>query len=298
MGRYMEEHEDGLRSIASTKVSLTALKAGTSRTAQRILQALAEQPRYSYELAKQLGIHEQQVYYHMRNLERGGLITGQRQEAVSGAKYYTLASPSFTVALKETQASGPLRPSPGACGDLIEPFISGGRADLLIVVGNPEPHGPRMARGKDGSYAIDLALFLGSFLAERPGGVVRLDTELAEQDRKRNLIIIGGPIVNTMAGVVNEHLPLRFTADGKHIRSTLTGAVYDQDETGVIVKAHNPLAPGKSVLLIAGVRQAGTRAAILALTTHPERIAEAPCVIVKGIDSDSDGVVDTVKILE
>ncbi|RME30899.1 ArsR family transcriptional regulator [Candidatus Woesearchaeota archaeon] len=298
MGRYVEERTEGIVSVACKRISLTALKAGTSRMAQRILQALAEQPRYSYELAKKLGVHEQKIYYHMRNLERGGLITAERHEAVSGAKYYRLTAPAFAVTLKEPRASGPLPVAAGAYADLIEPFITAGKADFLIVVGSPEAHGPRMARGKDGSFAIDLALFLGSFLAERPHGVVRLDTELKEAERYGNLIIIGGPIVNTVAGLVNDALPLRFTAGGKHIFSTLSGKTYEQDEVGIIVKAPNPLAKEKSLFFIAGVRQAGTRAAILALTTKPELIVESPVRVVRGIDGDSDGIVDTVVFLE
>ncbi len=301
MGRYVEEADGVLKSIVSKRVSLTAIKAGTSRTAQRILNALAERPQYSYELAKKLGVHEQKIYYHMRNLERGGLIRAERHEALNGAKYYRLTAPAFTVTLQEAQTSGAVRPSSQTYAGLIKPFINEGRAAFSIIVGSPDAHGPHMARGKDGSFAIDLALFLGSFLSERPPSVVKLDTEVKAEALRGNLIIIGGPIVNTVAGSVNDALPLRFVEEGRALYSEQSGTTYRDDEVGVIIKAPNPLRPkkeGSAILLIAGVTQAGTRAAMLALTSIPERIAATPQAIIRGIDRNSDGIVDDIEILE
>ncbi len=306
MGRYVVEKDGKLTSLASQEATLTQLKAAGSALAQRILAALAERPRYSHELAKLLGVHEQKVYYHVRKLERAGLIEQERREEVGGAsaKYYALTAPSFSVLLAKPEPTTRIAATDPAHERFLQPFISDGKADFLIVVGSPDAHGPLMARAKDGSYAIDLALFLGSFLAERPPLVIKLDTEFRKEDWRRNLIVIGGPIVNTVTGRLNPKLPVRFKEDGKTFCSTLTKKEYDSDEIGVIVKAANPFASGKSVLFIAGRRGAGTKAAIIALINHFDELAAAVkkdgtvARVVEGRDLDSDGVVDDVKFRE
>ncbi len=301
MGRYVIEGSEGLRSLASEERSFGQLKAAASALAQRILALVAARPRYSHEVARELGVHEQKVYYHVRKLEKAGLIREERRAEVKGAsaKYYTAAAPSFSVLLQEPEATTKIRATDTHHQGFLAPFIKDGKGDFLIVIGSPEAHGPQMARAKDGGYAIDLALFLGSYLAERPAPVVRLDTELREEDLKRNLVVIGGPIVNTLAARINDALPVRFKADGKTILSTLTGREYDDDGIGVVVKATSPFAPGKALLFIAGRRGAGTKAAIVAFLRRFDELLGgndtgegALARVVEGRDMDNDGLVD------
>jgi DNA-binding PadR family transcriptional regulator len=307
MGRYLEENEDGLRSLPCNAMSLTQLKAGGSAMAQRILALLAQRPRYSHEIAKELKVHEQKVYYHVRKLEQAKLIREERREEISGAsaKYFRLASSGFAVLLAEPQPSTAIRLEKEEHRRFLAPFISEGKPDFLIVVGSPDAHGPQMARGKDGSYAIDLGLFLGSFLSEHPGPVMKLDTEFRKEDWKRNLIIIGGPIVNTVTERINKSLPIRFVEDGKKILSTITTTTYESDEIGVVEKIPNPFAKEKAVLFIAGRRQAGTKAAMLAFLRHFDELISGNAKkrgvmarVIEGRDLDSDGVVDEVRFRE
>lgn len=338
MGRYVEEFEDeegdageqgersrkrrtargngpgaadgrrqGLRSILCEQRSLTQLKRATSPLAQRILRLLVQRPGYSHELAKRLQVHEQKVYYHVRKLEAAGLIREERRADVNGAsaKYYEAVAPAFSVLLTEMRPSARIQALPRTHERFLAPFIEEGKQEFLIVIGSPDAHGPRMTRAKDGGYAIDLALFLGSHLVERPTPAVKLDTELREEDLRNNLIVIGGPIVNTLAARINAKLPIRFKEDGKTIVSTLTKTTYDSDEIGLIVAAANPFAPGKRLLFIAGRRGAGTKAAIIAfLRRFDELIAgnrndpTAMARVVEGKDMDSDGLVDDVSFKE
>jgi DNA-binding transcriptional ArsR family regulator len=307
MPRYVDEKEGTLESLPCATATFTQLRAGGSPLAQRILTLLAERPRYSHDLAKELRVHEQKVYYHVRKLERARLIVEERRQEIKGAsaKYYRLASPAFAVLLGRPTPTPKITAVAERHERFLRPFIANGKADFLIVVGSPEAHGPQMARAKDGVYALDLALFLGTFLAEQPQPVVKLDTEFTAEDWRRNLIVIGGPIVNTVAGKVNGGLPVRFEEDGKTIRSTLTHQRYATDEIGVIVKAENPRAKGKALLFIAGRRGAGTKAAIIAFLHHFDELikgnAKRPEVmarVVEGKDLDSDGVVDEVRFRE
>lgn len=300
MGHYIREEEEKISSLHSEERTFGQLKSGGSPLAQTILKLLSKEPLYSHEIAKKLKVHEQKIYYHIRKLEAAGLIQEERRQEVQGgsAKYYTVAAPSFTVLLKKMKRTGTISNLRGAHKAFLEPFLREGRADFLIVIGSPIAHGPEMVQARDGGYAIDLALFLGSFLSEQPEPVVKLDTEFTEDDWKRNLIIIGGPIVNTVAAHVNKTLPIHFE-NSKTILSELSNERYESDQIGLIVKGENPKAKGKNVLFIAGRRQAGTKAAILSFLKHfdelitgNQRDPKVMAHIVEGKDLDSDGIVD------
>src|SRR3990172_5215730 len=65
----------------------------------KILALLSEQAMYPLEVARQLGVHEQKVYYHIRKLERSGAIALERAEKKKGAtaKYYHTVSKAFGI---------------------------------------------------------------------------------------------------------------------------------------------------------------------------------------------------------
>lgn len=280
------------------------LRATSSALAQRILHRLAEKPAYPRELAAALKVHEQKVYYHIRKLGNAGIIRQAAAETRQGAlaQYYTLAAPGFAVRFREFQPAAQKAAFANESA-FLEPFVQEGELKALIVVGSPDPHGPEKARSRDGYYGMDLALFLGTFLNVVPGLNVRLDTEVREGELKSNLIILGGPIVNTLADRVNGALPVRFTE--KSILSTLSNNEYFSDESGIIVKAENPFDRSKKLLLIAGRRVAGTRACIIAFLKHFKDISagnrhnpKVHAKVVEGIDLDSDGVVDEAEVKE
>src|SRR3972149_3041163 len=65
----------------------------------RILTALSKEGMYPLEVARRLGVHEQDVYYHIRRLAKAGAITGEKEEKKKGAteKYYRAVSPAFGI---------------------------------------------------------------------------------------------------------------------------------------------------------------------------------------------------------
>ncbi len=65
----------------------------------KILTMLSKDEMYPIEIAKQLGIHEQKVYYHIRKLAQSGAITVIKEEKKKGAtaKYYKTVSPAFGI---------------------------------------------------------------------------------------------------------------------------------------------------------------------------------------------------------
>jgi len=303
---YIVEKRGGeISSLAAKELKGGQVKAISSPLAQRILRLLAKEPLYPKAVAKRLKENEQTIYYHIRMLEEAKIIHMQRQEVVKGAKanIYALTQQAFVFRFSELETTQKLAETGPS---LLEPFIEDGRLNARIIVGSPDPHGPQKARSRDGYYAIDLALFLGTYLHYVPSLNVRLDTEAREEDLQENLILIGGPIVNTVTARVNKSLPVRFDEeDNLNIHSTITGKVYRNDENGIIVKTKSPFNTRKMVMVVAGKRHAGTRAVMIAFMKDLPQIMggnkKDPQVIAKvveGIDLDSDGIVDSVEFLE
>lgn len=279
----------------------------------KILKTLASQPMYSRQLANYLKVDEQTIYYHIKLLEKTGLIKLQKREEKKGAvaKYYVAESLNLVLNLAEPKDVEefplPAIPLSEKSRQFLHPHVKNGKLDTLIVIGSPDSHGPYRSQARDGHYAVDLALFLGSISRCEPEFITRLDTEIREGDMKRNLILVGGPIVNTVTYKINEKLPIYFDImHQSHIVSKISNKTYYEDECGIIVKIPNPFNPDETgILILAGKRYWGTRAAIIAFVKHLDEVAEnnfynpdVPARVVKGIDEDSDGIIDTVEFLE
>lgn len=256
----------------------------------KIMKSLAEGEKYPKEIARELRINEQKIYYHVRRLERRGFVSLSRKEERSGAlaKLYALSSPAFVARFGEFKESKRI-PRSG-----FEPFVRNGLLDGKIIVGSPDPHGPEKARSRDVSFAVDLALFLGTFLTRADHSVIE-DKNVRAEDLRSNLIVVGGPITNKITRMVNEKLPVKFDSR-KNIQSKRK--IYRGDDCGFIAGIDNPFEKGKKVLVLAGKRYSGTKAAVLAFTRIFETIEKRSYTVVEGLDNDGDGEIDDIKILE
>ena len=300
----IEKQKNEVYSLPAKEINVEHAKVVSSHLAQKILNLLAKEPMYPIDIAKSLKMHEQKIYYHIRNLEKAGIIKIVKKETRQGAtaNFYALTEPAFIFKFKDFETTSKISQIRNESG-FLEPFIKNGQLDSLIIVGSPDPHGPDKARSRDGYYGMDLALFLGTFLNYVPQFNVKLDTEVRDEDLQNNLILIGGPVVNKIVEKVNAKLPIRFE-DG-NIKSTISNESYPQDECGLIVKAKNPFNKDKYILVVAGKRFSGTRAAIIAFLKDFKKITQGnihnPSVhakVVEGIDLDSDGIIDDVEFRE
>lgn len=295
----VDKRKGKVASLSGKAMGLKQLKSLNSELGLKVAKALAVKPSYPMELARRFKVHEQKVYYHIRNLESSGVVQVAKRERIQGAQanIYETVQPALVLNLKEFeegQVSVNKEPA-----EFLEPFIEDGKLNAALIVGSPDPHGPEKARSRDGYYAVDLALFLGSFLDFMPELNVKLDTEVRTEDLDGNLILIGGPVINTVTAKVNSKMPVRF--EQKHnwaIYSTLSGRRYHSDETGIIVKMNNPFNRKKKMLVVAGKRYAGTKAVMIAFIKHFKEIIKGNSSVVEGIDLDSDGIVDEIDILE
>jgi predicted transcriptional regulator len=56
------------------------LKMLLGKLSWKILTMLSEEEMYPLEIARQLGVHEQKVYYHIRKLAKAGAVTVAKEE--------------------------------------------------------------------------------------------------------------------------------------------------------------------------------------------------------------------------
>ena len=280
-------------------------------TRWRILSELSNEGKCAKELAHIFRTSEQVICYHLRELEAAGLVILEKTLKKRGAmaKYYRAEQKAIAIVPRGAEKTswdqtGEELSEPSA--KILEPFISRGFFDGHIVLGSPDAHGIFSSRARCGDRATDLALFVGSLLPITRESVVRLDTELSGQESERNLIVVGGPRVNTVTMTLNEFLPITYELTGRNMMiSRLSGRSYVGEEEGAIQLIVNPNNQQKKALVIAGNSYLGTRAAVLGFIKYTDEIARGNTSnrsvisrVVTGIDLNSDGLVDDVQFLE
>jgi DNA-binding transcriptional ArsR family regulator len=283
----------------------------------KILSMLSKKEMYPLEIARQLGMHEQKVYYHIRKLVKAGVIVVQREEKKKGAiaKYYKTVSPAFGIEFPlgyrliqnicTLSIDEPLQ-------KFFQEFIVNGVFDGKIIVGSPSPHGPFKTSARDGHYAAHLALFMGQFAKMPSEFAVKLDVDVkVEKEEKNNLILVGGSGTNLLTQEINEYLPIKFIMQSSEqgfllggLSSKKTGRIYTSDVAGLIAKIVNPWDSTKRIIVIAGNKAVGTKACVLALTNFWKKTLQrfdgkdTFAVVVQGFDLDGDGKVDSIEVSE
>jgi DNA-binding transcriptional ArsR family regulator len=283
----------------------------------KILSLLSKKEMYPLEIARQLGMHEQKIYYHIRKLAKAGAITVEREEKKKGAtaKYYKTVSPAFGIEFPYGY-----KPIQNMCTLTIDrqlhaffkEFIKDGVFDGKIVVGSPQPHGPFKTSARDGHYAAHLALFLGQLAKMPTEFAVKLDVDVkAEKEEKNNLILVGGPGTNLLTQEINGYLPIKFIMQSSEqgfllggLSSKKTMQVYTSDVSGLIAKIVNPWDNSKRIVILAGNKAVGTKACVLALTNFWKKTLQKYkgedtfAVVIQGFDLDGDGKVDSIEVNE
>ena len=280
--------------------------------AWKIINLLSGHPMYPAQIAKELKIYEQSAYYYIRKLLAIKAIEQVETSFVRGgtAKLYKTEYPAFGIEMSWGE-----RKFEKARNDTVshhvstffQEFVDDGSFNGTIVVGAPEPHGPYRSSARDGHYSTQLAFFLGSFCSLPSNFVVKLDVDANSEkiSRTENIISIGGPGTNIITSEFNRYLPIRF--DETNFWSGLIaphGKTHTLDNHGLIAKIRNPFSESLNVIIIAGVRSAGTKSAIIALTNHGNEILKKFgenkywALVVQGFDMDSDGKIDAIDIVD
>lgn len=313
MEKKLISESDGQASAKKIVVfrDVERMRVLSNPVAWRIMELLSRGPMYPAQVAKELKIYEQSAYYYIRKLVSIGAVQEVGRNFVRGgtARLYQASSPSFGIEMDWGETKLGSMPAGGhpSTSRFFENFVAGREFKGLIVVGAPDPHGPYKSSARDGHYAVHLAFFLGHIASAVPSEfVVKLDVDAKAEKMLtgNNLITIGGPGTNIVTAEFNRYLPVRF--DEKNFWSGLidgSGNRYGLDNHGLIAKIKNPYDSNSSIVVVAGVRSAGTKSAVIALTNYSEEVLKKYngedywALVVQGFDMNSDGKIDHVDIV-
>jgi len=294
--------------------NVTDIKILSNNIAWKIIELLSSKPMYPAEVAKELKLYDQTVYYYIRKLARIGAIEQVGTRLIRGgtARLYSASSPSFGL---ELEGNAEKLESPNYTKyekrknipDILKEFYENNSFSGLIVVGAPDPHGPYKSSSRDGHYAVHLSFYLGTLSESYTSGfIVKLDVDAkAEKDiDNRNLILIGGPGTNIVTSEFNRYLQIKFNEDNYWSGLTdQSGRIFNMDNHGLIAKINNPYNKDKKILILAGVRSIGTKASVIALTNYGNKISDNSstdnqlALVVQGFDMNADGKIDHVDIV-
>ncbi len=312
MARIIKEKDKGIFSLETEIIEESdRIQALSNDIRIDILEKLNQEPTYPSKIAEELDMTEQRIHYHIKEMESRNIIEKVSEEYRGGslAKFYRPVSESFTYEIpgsKERPVKTKFSKEDRNLKRFFNPLLRNGKLQTKIAVGSPDPHGPHQVRGRDGHLAIDLACKLGNLGYSEEMRVV-LDTEIKISENDSNLLLVGGPLTNMLTEKINDKLPVKFGMEKfpyRSLKSKKTGKTYSEGSIGVINKTTHPLNNEKKIYVIAGIRNRGTRAAVMALTVKHEELFEDYDGedhwgrIVRGLDMDGDGDIDEVEIIE
>ncbi len=285
-----------------------AFSALNSKLAFKIVKALADSPASAIDVSRKLKIHEQKVYYHVKRLERAGIIYTISSEKRHGmiAKIFSVVSPVISAKLYdkgvEVKENTVISPSKELL-NFLNPFIENSTLNSIIVVGDPSPHGKYEEYSRDGVHILDFSIFLGMQLNNQQASSYKLDVEINPADKKNNLILVGNPRTNIIIDEIREFLPIKYDFEKSQI-VTYNNTNYKDPRIGAILRITNPFDKDKKILLFTGLRSRGVKAATLAFTKYTDETLktfknnETFIRVVEGLDKDGDRVVDDIKFIE
>ena len=211
---------------------------------------------------------------------------------------------------------------------LPQPFVSpDGLLNCSIVVASSVGHGPC-----GGAHTMDVmgAIMIGGKFGLRANqGIMgtTMDDSVSTydygtarvyvRDNSSNLVVVGGPGVNQVTWYYNNlrnstggrALPVYFDKDENgvdviHVASSGHSYTIEYDGTGRVKTDYGTITlfhddeHGRSVLILAGLGGSGTWASCKVMSTFESWSLEGNAAIVKYYDSDGDGLLDDVSVLE
>lgn len=281
------------------------LKALNDETRLEILRRLAEKPSYPSNIAEELDISKQKAYYHFEQLKEADLLREDHQEKRSGglATYYKPANSGLILDLGGEGEKIFIPERTESLESFLSPLVEDGKLDGKIVVGSPDQHGPDQVRARDGHLAAELSMKLGGY-ASKDDDVVALDTEIVRESMfDTNLLLLGGILTNTVMKKFNPEFSVNFSGEDFPYHEIQTPSSSFTDENiGLVAKTQNPEDPEKSIYAVAGIRNAGTRAAVKAFKNLEDLVegyrGGGFYAVVRGLDMDGDGKIDDYEVLE
>ncbi len=296
---------DNGEAVNAKQLDKKALKAVNDSTRRKILEHLAQEPDYPSNIADKLDISKQKTHYHFKKLRESNLIEKVREKKLSGglATYYRPVTGGFIIDIQGKGRKTGLQNLTEETRNFLHPLVQDARINGKIVVGSPDRHGPDQVRARDGHLAGEIAVKLGRY-AENTEKTVVMDTELVNSSNfEQNLLLLGGVLTNTVSKKYNKQFPVSFEGEEFPYREIKTPkSSFTGEKVGVISKTRHPEKENCSIFLVAGVRNKGTRAAVVAFKNLEniveEYMEQEAYIVVRGQDIDGDGEIDDYQVLE
>lgn len=299
MDRYRVFREDF--ELDSEKLGPASIESLDSETRRMLLRMAARRKIYASEAAEKLDCSKQKVFYHFEKLKEAGLLetAGERKKSGGTAKLYEASSEALIFDTGSEGAESYIPDPPEKMREFFREALDGKRLDLRVVPGSAEPHGEHDVRATDGHLAAEISAKL-SELGELNSPFTMLDTEVVARGMEDdNLVLLGGPLTNSLTRRFNDSLPVRFDLNSFPYHSLES---FSRGEVGTVQKISNPADEEKFIVSVAGVRLPGTRAAVRAFRDLDNLVEDYSggefSALVRGVDSDGDGVVDGYEVIE
>lgn len=281
------------------------LKALNDETRLEIIRILSKNPGYPSKIADKLKISKQKAYYHFEKLKEADLLEQHHQEKRSGglATYYKPVNSGLILDLGGEGRKIFVPERTDSLDKFLYPLVDNGQLNGKIVVGSPDQHGPDQVRARDGHLAAELSMKIGGY-ASREEETVALDTEVVRDSSfDTSLLLLGGVLTNTVMKKFNSEFAAKFSGDSFPYHEIETpNSNYTEETIGIVTKAENPEEPESSIYAVAGIRNAGTRAAVKAFKNLEDLVegyrGGGFYAVVRGLDMDGDGKIDDYKVLE
>jgi hypothetical protein len=212
--------------------------------------------------------------------------------------------------------------------NLPEPFVSSdGTMNCSVVVASSVGHGP--CGGANTMDVMGAILVGGEFGLKTNNGTGTLEATMDDyistynfttatvqlEDLSSNLIVIGGPGVNQITWYYNNLrnssggrvLPVYFDkfpngTDYIHVVATNNSYTIERDGLGRVVADYGVILMfqdgARSVLILAGLGGSGTAAACQIISSYDSWNLQGTAVVVKYSDTNGDGLLDTLSIVE
>ncbi|GEM_PF-439974 len=255
--------------IEAKELAPRQLDALSDDTRQRIIRYLAENPSYPRQVSRDLSIPKQRAYYHFNKLEGAGLINQFKIEDVSGgsAEFFEPSSEAYVFDTEnKVKEEVSWRYDTKARDFLHVGENQKDGSQSFVVAGSPDQHGPDQVKARDGHLAGEIGLALGNYGAG--AFETSLDTEVMNtKDFGNNMILLGGVLTNTITKKFNQEFEARFEGEDFPYRKIETPEeTYTKGEIGVIAKAENPFSEDSWIIMVAGIQNRGTEAAVKAFS--------------------------------